>query len=123
MPAMEPGCGQQFIFATRSGRAEGKGIKKVAYESERYADGENMRIIRHDKNRPYVVKLGEVQGLKELLTDERAKGYELHICACGLSKNKPFCDGTHAKTDAEEEGKIYTYGSDGSQAEAAPHYE
>ena len=81
-----------------------------------------MRIIRHDRNRPYSIKLGEVKGLKELLTDEKTRGYELHICACGLSKNKPFCDGTHMKTDAEETGKIYTYDNEGSRGEAASHY-
>ena len=31
------------------------------------------------------------------------------ICMCGLSKNQPFCDGSHKKTIGEEEGKIYEY--------------
>jgi CDGSH-type Zn-finger protein len=39
------------------------------------------RMIRHEKNSPYEVPEGT-----EL---------PIYICACGLSKNKPFCDGSH----------------------------
>ncbi len=28
---------------------------------------------------------------------------------CGLSKNKPFCDGSHKLCNGEEEGKLYKY--------------
>ncbi|MGI0053535.1 MAG: CDGSH iron-sulfur domain-containing protein [Thermoplasmata archaeon] len=31
------------------------------------------------------------------------------ICQCGLSRNKPFCDGSHHKTAGEEPGKLYLY--------------
>lgn len=31
------------------------------------------------------------------------------VCMCGLSKNQPFCDGTHKKTTDESEGKVYEY--------------
>jgi CDGSH-type Zn-finger protein len=53
------------------------------------------RLIRHDLNHPY----------------EIAEGTELplYICGCGLSKNKPFCDGSHKKTRDEEAGDTYLY--------------
>jgi len=38
---------------------------------------------------------------------------------CGLSKNQPFCDGSHKKTRDEEEGKIYEYDAEGHRREIA----
>ncbi|MGA0173607.1 MAG: CDGSH iron-sulfur domain-containing protein [Phycisphaerales bacterium] len=31
------------------------------------------------------------------------------ICACGLSANFPFCDGTHKVCKSEEAGTLYRY--------------
>ena len=31
------------------------------------------------------------------------------ICGCGLTKNFPFCDGTHKTCRDEEPGKTYIY--------------
>ena len=31
------------------------------------------------------------------------------ICACGLSANFPFCDGTHKVCKSEEAGMLYRY--------------
>jgi len=41
------------------------------------------------------------------------------ICMCGLSKNQPFCDGSHTKTAGEEDGKTYVYETDGSRHEVS----
>ncbi len=35
------------------------------------------------------------------------------VCGCGLSKNFPFCDGTHKCTEGEDLGKVYEYDSKG----------
>jgi CDGSH iron-sulfur domain-containing protein 1 len=31
------------------------------------------------------------------------------ICACGLSKNQPYCDGSHRQTHDEDDSKLYLY--------------
>lgn len=39
------------------------------------------------------------------------------ICACGLSKNQPFCDGAHKQVLDELEDKIYEYDDRGHRQE------
>ncbi|MCW1293982.1 MAG: CDGSH iron-sulfur domain-containing protein [Candidatus Parvarchaeota archaeon] len=67
------------------------------------------RLVRHDAKKPYIVKLGDIEAFKSMITDEKVRNLSIHLCACGLSNNKPFCDGSHLKTQTEEEGVIYFY--------------
>lgn len=55
------------------------------------------RLVRHDRNEPFAVKKDEV--------DEDT----IWLCACGLSQDKPFCDGSHKRTKDEEAGAVYAY--------------
>ena len=36
---------------------------------------------------------------------------------CGLSKNQPFCDGSHKQTREEAEDKVYQYDAEGHRTE------
>ena len=39
------------------------------------------------------------------------------ICMCGLSKNQPYCDGSHKSVASEEESKVYEYDAEGHRSE------
>ena len=43
----------------------------------------------------------------------------IFICACGLTKNAPFCDGSHKKSRDEPEGKCFVYNPDLERTEVA----
>ena len=43
------------------------------------------------------------------------------VCACGLSKTFPICDGTHKGcVAAEQDDRLYTYGPDGAVVDERP---
>ena len=58
----------------------------------------------------------EEQGPYAIDEDELdAQGGGIYICQCGLSDNKPYCDGSHNATADEEDGVVYEYDSDGER--------
>ncbi len=53
------------------------------------------RLIQHDAKTPVEIKSKD--------------GQSFWICRCGLSRNQPYCDGSHNATLDEDESKLYEY--------------
>jgi CDGSH-type Zn-finger protein len=56
------------------------------------------RMVRHTATGPYKIDPSTFP-----------PGKMISICACGLSKTMPICDGTHKTCMNEEPGKVYVY--------------
>jgi CDGSH-type Zn-finger protein len=55
------------------------------------------RLVRHDARGPAIIQVGEKI---------------VAVCQCGLSGNKPFCDGSHQRVQDEEPNRVYAYDSE-----------
>lgn len=65
------------------------------------------RLVRHDAKGPVEVKVN---------------GESVWICQCGLSRNKPYCDGSHALTQDEEDGELYIYDENRNRTKISKEY-
>ncbi len=65
------------------------------------------RKITHDAEGPYVVDEDELQD----------QGGTVAVCQCGLSSNKPHCDGSHQAVADEDDDVVYEYEGDDDEGD------
>jgi len=69
-----------------------------------------MREVTHEATGP--VRLDE--------SDIDEEYGDIAVCMCGLSDEKPFCDGSHRATENEEPGARYKYEDDSADGNRRP---
>lgn len=58
--------------------------------------------VTHEEEGPYIVDQEEFE----------EQGGNVAVCECGLSANKPFCEGSHQTCADEQDGDVYKYEND-----------
>ena len=58
--------------------------------------------IKTTTNGPYIAE-GDFKLVKADGTEVTHEGTKAALCRCGQSSNKPFCDGSHKKSDFKAE--------------------
>lgn len=81
-----------------------------------------MRIVTHERTGPYKVKIREIAGADKLDPNSKLLDFEVHYCGCGLSHDKPFCDGSHRLTRDEDPSTIYAYNESNERVVVGKHY-
>jgi CDGSH-type Zn-finger protein len=57
------------------------------------------RLVEHEADGPLILDEDDID-------DEKG---DVAVCLCGLSDDRPFCDGSHRATHDEEDGMLYRY--------------
>lgn len=81
-----------------------------------------MRIIIHERTGPYRIKIRDIEGAERIDPKSKLLDFSVDFCGCGLSSNKPFCDGSHKITRDEELSTIYAYDESHSRVVANKFY-
>jgi CDGSH iron-sulfur domain-containing protein 3 len=76
----------------------------------------SLRLPQRDVT-PYLWPMRRVVKSDQKPFEIKPQDQSVWICMCGLSKNQPFCDGSHKRTREEEEGKTYEYDAEGHRRE------
>ena len=65
----------------------------------------------------FMARLVKFEALKPIKIEPQEKA--IFVCACGLSKNFPLCDGHHKGCAEEQPGCTYVYDADGKNPKIA----
>ena len=65
------------------------------------------RKVTEDEHGPYIIDEDELE----------SQDGTVAVCQCGLSDNKPHCDGSHQATADEDDGVVYEYADDSADGE------